>query len=158
MRVLLGWSSNFATSRVSCPSRTSTSAPWPPYHRSEEAPEVVGWPRPPARLQSGHPNSRGEGSDSHIGRVKLAWSCKGWSDWSVAAQCEAHGMAWQAWQRLLRVVLVSALEAPPPQPPGKLAALLPRVLDVSSAPHLHDDKREGWLPIQCHLNVSFGDR
>eukprot|EP00439_Symbiodinium_sp_Y106_P085598 s548_g29.t1 len=35
---------------------------------------------------------------------------EGWSDWSVAAQCEA----------------------PPPQPPGKLAALLPRVLDVSS--------------------------
>jgi len=35
---------------------------------------------------------------------------EGWSDWSVPAQCEA----------------------PPPKPPAKLAALLPRVLDVSS--------------------------
>ncbi|CAE7765446.1 TTN, partial [Symbiodinium pilosum] len=35
---------------------------------------------------------------------------EGWSDWSVPAQCEA----------------------PPPHPPGKLSALLPRVLDLSS--------------------------
>ena len=52
---------------------------------------------------------------------------EGWSDWSVAAQCEA----------------------PPPHPPGKLATLLPRVLDGSSV-------KVRWTPPIDSTSVAPG--
>ena len=108
MRVPLGWSSNFATSRASCPSRTLTSEPWPPYRAGLRDGARVGrlaevscttskWPsRHPRRVLL-----------TSMARVALSvFPCEGWSDWSVAAQCEAwHG---SGWQEFLRVVLVSA--------------------------------------------------
>ena len=69
-----------------------------------------------------------------------------------------RGMAWQWLARVPSNGVGFSVEAPPPQPPGKLAALLPRVLDVSSAPRLCMTNALDGCHGSGHWMPAFSDR